>query len=188
MNKSNARQIANKKHRERVAPTSGLALLPLTAKISRVSRVSSTVKLSPLRAFKCANNRDFPFYAMINRGLLVPSREFTSTVTYKLAGVVLPFSARFARRVRRRQAYYNVTVTFYVARNSDTAWYRVCEGISIGFHRGCCVHLDKQVLLPLFLLPGPGLLVYVTSRSKRPCRLCLTIGNGYDVCAIYANR
>lgn len=51
----------------------------------------------------------------------MPSREFTSAMTYKLAGIVLPFFARFTRCIHRRQAYYNVTVTFYVARNSDTA-------------------------------------------------------------------
>jgi len=76
------------------------------------------VKLSPLRAFKRANNRDFRFYATINRVLLVPSREFTPAVTYKLAGIVLLFRVV---RAPRTQAYYNVTVTFYVARNSDTA-------------------------------------------------------------------
>lgn len=47
------------------------ALALLTAKISRFS-CSSTVKFSLLRSFKRANNRDFRFYATINRGLLVP--------------------------------------------------------------------------------------------------------------------
>jgi len=68
------------------------------------------------------------------------------------------------------------------ARNSDTA-----SRLWGHQHRlGCRVHLDKQVLLPFFFLLG--WLVYTTSRSKRSCRLCLMIGNGYDVRAIYVNR
>jgi len=51
--------------------------------------------------------------------------------------------------------------------------HRVCGGISIGFHRGCCMHLDKQVLLPLFLLPDPGWLVYATSLARNARAVCV---------------
>lgn len=78
------KQIANKNEGNMLL--SGLALPPLITKIFRVFfSFFFTLfgrKTPPLRAFKCANNRDFRFYATINRGLLVPfcaaSREFTS--------------------------------------------------------------------------------------------------------------
>lgn len=170
--------------------SSELPLFRLTAKIFRAFRILRRRNSCRYEPLNTANNRDFRFYATINRGLLVPSREFTSTVTYKLAGIVLPFFARFARRVRCWQAYYNVTVTFYVAHNSDIVRYRTSARASASVFTAVAAYTFGQtsIIAPLFLPPGPDRLVYATSRSKRPCRLCLTIGNGYGERAIYANR
>lgn len=154
-----------------------LASYPLTTKIfRRFSHSCRAMKTPLLRAFKCANNRDFRFYAAINRGLLVPFcaalREFTSAVTYKLAGNRSPFFARFAYAVPA--AYYNVTVTFYVARNSDTARHRGCGASASVSTTVAAVHLDKQVLLPSFI-PLPltsSWLVYAASLARNASAVC----------------
>lgn len=74
MNKSNVRQIANKDIRDVQYAASIVRITSVSVNSENLPRFSrsSTVKLSPLRAFKRANNRDFRFYATINRGLLVP--------------------------------------------------------------------------------------------------------------------
>lgn len=81
-----------------------------------------------------------------------PSHEFA--VTYKLdVESFSPFS-------RMSAAYYNVTVTFYAARNSDTTRHRASAEGGIGFHRGGgCIRTSGYY--------RSGWLVYATSRWKR---------------------
>lgn len=129
-----------------------------------------------------ANNRDFCFYATISRGLLVAllRANLHSAVTYKLPRK--SFFPSFRARRMLPAAYYNVTVTFYAARNSDTARHRVYDGrhrhrFSPELPRA---HLDKQALLPSSYSLATSVPTFVH-----------TIGNGYGflyTSAIYANH
>jgi hypothetical protein len=78
-------------------------------------------------------------------------------VTYKLADeVVLPFPEARAP-LMLPAAYYNVTVTFYAARNSDTA--------SAGASASVLAAVAARIWTNNYYCP-PGWLVYATSRSK----------------------